>query len=302
MTALKIIHLIFPQTITNCSAQEYKNTRYQSDQAFRSAVLNSLEFLPDASVNILSVVDASPVHAAAFDQESYLGAKSFTLDRQKEERHMRGAFKNIKATTVTYIYSVTIESAGFTSSRDAFAYATTELESSVASEQFTTLLQTAAFNFGSIGLLGAATSVDGLNIHPDYLTVNGSPKPSSQPTHSTPEPKAAQGNSLEIIGPALALVLLFIFSLIVYFRFIRTGDGGDSFMPVSQDSEGYDEIELMEKKAQMVSLTQHGTNPLHRLKKKNRKNNGYSNLSYLEDDSLRGSPNRIGSDETENDN
>lgn len=218
-------------------------------------MLKTLNALPEASVNILTVADASVI----------LGLSNLH-----------------KAITVTYLYSVVIEAAGFSIGQDAVQYITRDLMDSTSSGEFTRLLQEEAVRYGSPGLAGATTAPDGLNIHPDYLVVNGSPKPTIQPTFRFGDANEKE-NNLEIIGPALALVLLIIVSVIVYFRYIRHSLEGDNFVSISQDAEGYDELELMEKKAQMVALSQRGTNPLHRLRQ-NRKNNvGYININADDD-------------------
>lgn len=241
-------------------------THDDSDAAFKQAVVKALEAFPDGTVSILTVSDAA------------IMLRPFSISPIS-----RVTETSMAAITVTYLYSVMIEAAGFQTGQDAFEYATKALSSSVSSGEFTSLLQNAAAEFGSDGLLWAVTAENGLNIHTDFLSVNSSPKPSIAPTHKYPYSRSDQ-NSLQIIGPALALVVIVLASYLVYHRFIRNKADDNNFIPLSQDIEGYDEIELMEKKAQLVSLSQHGTNPLHRLKRKNRKKFQYTDIMNMDDD------------------
>jgi hypothetical protein len=294
------------QTLFNCSAIEYKRTKDNSDLAFKSAVISALSALPDASVHILAVADASVAGAGARGgrgrgrgasrdvhsppvlqglQRDFQGEGEVEGDGEASDAlpaRLVVEASATKAVTVTYLYSVVIEAAGFSTGQSAFDYATAELEYSISSGAFIALIHAAAMELNSPGLAWVSNAADGLNIHTDFLVVNGSPRPSSEPTHRFK--RAGSENSLEIIGPALVLVLLILSSVIVYHRYIRNGIGEDNFVPLSQDSEGYDEIELMEKKAQMLSLSQHGTNPLHKLIKKNRKN-GYAKVIKIDENS-----------------
>ena len=243
---------------------------------------HALVILPDATINILSVTDASIELRETAATDAPHSARSEHIKQDIVSTSRQGVSVQ-RAVTITYLLSVVIEAAGFTTGETAFNYLTADLEDSLSSGEFTTLLRAAGEEFGS-ALMYATAAKDGLNVHSDYLEINESPKPTLQPTFRYGDADT-QENSLEIIGPAVALVLLILISIIVYYRCIRHNSDGDSFIPISQDAEGYDEIELMEKKAQMVSLSQHGTNPLHRLRQKNRRNKGYSNIINLEEES-----------------
>lgn len=243
----------------------------------------ALDILPDATINILSVTDTSiSLHVTAAEADMASSTTSVSI-RAVADSTSRQEASVQKAVTVTYLLSVVIEAGGFTSGKAAFDYITSDLQDSISSGEFTTFLREAGEEFVSPAVMYATAAKDGLNIHTDYLEVNESPKPTLQPTFRYGD-SDTQENSLEIIGPAVALVLLILISIIVYYRCIRQGSDGDSFIPISQDAEGYDEIELMEKKAQMVSLSQHGTNPLHRLRQKNKRNRGYANIINTEED------------------
>ncbi len=174
---------------------------------------------------------------------------------------------SVPATTIAYHISFVMETTGFSNSDVAYNHVSAELTNSIASGAFTTFLHNEALITGAKALIYSTAEEEGLAVKMEYSAVNSSPKPSQEPTQGPGSDGGKKLPPINLAGPIIAALVIAIIAGVVYYRYFRYkgSQTRGTFILLNEfgdDPDGMDELSLMEKKAELVSLSYHGENPM----------------------------------------